>query len=101
MANQTRRIVTEKECAAYLHLQPGTLTAQRYRKSGPPYLRINRMIRYDLDVVDCWLDGQQVQPAAAPAPQPVPKPPTDLPAWLQPLGESMTRDQSNITGASS
>lgn len=95
-----RPLASTKAYEDYVGYQRGTGAAQRNRKTGPPFIKINRTVRYDLDEVDKWLAERTVRHnEPAPAPQPTPKPATDLPAWLQPLGAIMTRDQSNITGA--
>ena len=50
-----RKLHTEKEEAERLNLSPKTLSNQRWRGDGPPFLKVGRLIRYDPQMTDAWL----------------------------------------------
>jgi predicted DNA-binding transcriptional regulator AlpA len=76
-----RRLVDTKTAAKYLGFTPHYLDQLRSQGKGPPYHRIGRSIRYDLNLLDKWLEDRTVYPSAT---TPEPKEPSVLPAWLQP-----------------
>jgi predicted DNA-binding transcriptional regulator AlpA len=81
MANQSKRpFVSTKGLSAYSGFTPHYYDQLRSQGKGPPYIRIGRSIRYDLDEYDKWIEERTVRPST-PAPAPAPAP---LPAWLQP-----------------
>ncbi len=58
-------LLTTKQAAAYLNLQPRTLDDWRLRKIGPAYIKlINDAVRYRQSVLDAWLEAQTVTHAA-------------------------------------
>jgi helix-turn-helix protein len=61
------RFMTEVETAAYLDTTPGTLRTWRYRRTGPPFVKIVNRVKYDRVAIDRWLDSNTVQPEARPA----------------------------------
>ncbi len=81
METSPRRLVDTKTAAKYLGFTPHYLDQLRSQGKGPPYHRIERSIRYDLNLLDKWLDDRMVDPSA---PAPEPKQAAPLPAWLQP-----------------
>lgn len=53
------KLLTEKEVAELLNLQPATLRTWRYNKRGPKFVRVEGAVRYRLeDVLSCVEDGQ-------------------------------------------
>ncbi|WP_299310927.1 helix-turn-helix domain-containing protein [uncultured Halomonas sp.] len=57
----TARVLTEREAAAALGLQPATLRQSRWtgRLAGvkaPTFIRMGRNIRYRAEDLDAWLD---------------------------------------------
>jgi hypothetical protein len=56
-----KRLATERQTADYLKCKPTTLTQSRWsgRLFGlpaPKYMKLGRMIRYDLNEIDAWLE---------------------------------------------
>ncbi len=49
---------TPDEVAAYLHVPTKTLAQWRYKRTGPTYQRVGRVIRYRIADVDAWLEKQ-------------------------------------------
>ena len=54
-------LVTTKQLAAYLQLSQSTLEKQRSLRlvSHPPYLKMGRVVRYDVVEVQRWLCEQK------------------------------------------
>lgn len=53
-------LLTPAELAALLAVPESTLADWRYRRSGPRYLRLGRLVRYSLEEVDEWLAAGSV-----------------------------------------
>lgn len=47
--------LTERQIAARLGVSPRTLQAWRCSGSGPPFLKLNAAVRYELAAVQAWL----------------------------------------------
>ncbi|MGH8973895.1 MAG: helix-turn-helix transcriptional regulator [Acidimicrobiia bacterium] len=47
--------------AAHLDMPVRTVDQWRYRKTGPPYFKIGRHVRYRLADVDAWVARQAVE----------------------------------------
>ena len=58
------RAVTEREAAIILGYQRQTLSNWRSLRRGPPYLKINRSIKYPLAELLAWRDRHRVTPGA-------------------------------------
>lgn len=56
---------TPKEVAQYLGIPEATLTAWRYHRTGPAFLRVGRHVRYRWTDVESWLAAQQAGGDAA------------------------------------
>ena len=55
--------ITSKDLSAMLHVCDETVSRMRFRKNGPPYIRISRCkILYRLSDVEAWLSSQLTQP---------------------------------------
>jgi excisionase family DNA binding protein len=54
--NAGDRLLTTSEVAAYLGVPTRTVEAWRYKRTGPPGIRLGRHVRYRKDDVDVWLD---------------------------------------------
>lgn len=54
-------LLTSPETAAYLKVPERTLNDWRYRKIGPPFLRVGRHVRYRRSDVDEWLNTNQAK----------------------------------------
>jgi len=49
------RLMTRKELAGYLGLEPNTLARWKWKGDGPPCIKIGRSVRYRQSEVDRWL----------------------------------------------
>ena len=58
------RYMTTEEAAAYLKLSRQYLEAARYRGdgSGPPYVKLERAVRYRRSVLDAWMSAHDHSP---------------------------------------
>jgi hypothetical protein len=56
--------MTTVEAAAYLKLSRQFLEAARYRGdgSGPPYIKLQRAVRYRRSVLDAWMSAHDHSP---------------------------------------
>jgi excisionase family DNA binding protein len=52
-------LVTIEQVAEHLGVPVRTLYAWRYRREGPPALRVGRYLRYRWVDIDAWLDEQR------------------------------------------
>jgi len=57
--SNTGRLLRTDEAAEILGLSPRTLEALRVRGGGPTYLKVGRLVRYDREDIDGWLEGQR------------------------------------------
>ena len=55
-------VLTEKDLAAALQMQPQSLADWRYRCVGPRYIKLGQLVRYRRSDVEEWLDSQTVRP---------------------------------------
>jgi predicted DNA-binding transcriptional regulator AlpA len=60
--------LTEREVAEMGFASVRTLQAWRLQEKGPPYLHVERSVRYRLSDIEKWLDAQTVQPKPSSAP---------------------------------
>lgn len=51
--------LTEEQAAARLQISPSSLRAWRVRRTGPAYLKLGRLVRYERDEIDSWARGCQ------------------------------------------
>lgn len=54
-------LLTEDQQAKRWGIAPKTLSNQRWRGDGPPFIKIGRLVRYDSDVTDAWLAARSRQ----------------------------------------
>ena len=59
-------LLTPSEVADYLGVSEATLTDWRYRRRGPEFLRVGRLVRYRRDALFGWLDEVTVETRAPP-----------------------------------
>lgn len=52
-------LLTTPQLAAEWQLQPKTLDNWRSQRIGPPYLKINGVVRYSRRAATAWLDAQE------------------------------------------
>lgn len=55
------RLLTTKQTAEMIGMQPGTLTRGRVygNKNLPTYLKIGKAVRYRLSTIMAWMEGQR------------------------------------------
>lgn len=53
-------MLREADVAAKLDVTASGLQKWRRRKTGPPFIRLGRSIRYPSDQLDQWLEAQRV-----------------------------------------
>jgi len=51
---------TTEECAIYLNVSVDWLNSSRGKGTGPPFVHIGRLIRYDPDAVKDWVRSRLV-----------------------------------------
>lgn len=49
------KLLTEKDVSAILQVPCPTLQLWRHRGSGPPFVKLGRLVRYRLEDVDAWV----------------------------------------------
>ena len=54
----TVEIIEPPTLSSELHIPLATLAQWRYRKVGPPWIRVGRHIRYRRSDVEAWLTAQ-------------------------------------------
>lgn len=58
-------LITPDQLAAELQVKTKTLENWRARQIGPPFLKVNRTVRYSRKAIDTWLADQQGQTRSA------------------------------------
>lgn len=53
------KLLTPQEVADILQVPVGTLSQWRYRRIGPPYVKIVHHVRYRDDVLYAWIEDQR------------------------------------------
>ncbi len=53
--NETKKYLTTKELAKHLSISESTLISYRANECGPEYKKIGRMVRYNIDEVNSWI----------------------------------------------
>ena len=64
MTDTNARLLTTDEASRYLGLRSQLLVQWRYDRKGPPFHRLGRLVRYDVILLDAWLEEQKVAPGA-------------------------------------
>jgi len=62
----TERLWTVEDCAAFLQRSVATLYEWSYKGTGPPVLKIGRVLRYSPGAVRTWALAQEKQPTPHP-----------------------------------
>jgi len=52
---QQRALLTSTQAAEYLGVQPQTLAQWRWRKTGPAFVKVGRLVRYEAESLEAWL----------------------------------------------
>jgi len=57
-----RTFLNTEQAAAYLGLKPCTLADWRWRRQGPPWIKLSPgCVRYDLELLDQWLTARTIE----------------------------------------
>lgn len=56
-------LLTAKDVASYLGVSEATLADWRYRRRGPDYILVGRLVRYRRESLVAWLDARSIQSA--------------------------------------
>lgn len=56
---EMKKYLTTKEVSSYLSLSESTLIAYRANEEGPPYKKIGRLVRYDIQEVEKWVNKSE------------------------------------------
>lgn len=56
-----RRYLSPKEVEEEFNIPTTTLEKWRYRKVGPPYRKLGKLVRYHFSEVESWIDRHKVQ----------------------------------------
>lgn len=56
------RLLTVDDLAAYLHVSKKTVYTWQHRRTGPPYVRAGKHLRFRASAVDKWLEGDAETP---------------------------------------
>lgn len=57
MQQTVRRWARTRQAAKYAGYAPSTFEKMRVTGNGPPYRKVGRIVIYDLDETDAWLDS--------------------------------------------
>ena len=57
-------LLTPEQAAAYLHVRPSTIARWRWSGTGPCYVKIGGIIRYQRQSLDRYLQRREVDPEA-------------------------------------
>jgi hypothetical protein len=55
-----RELWTTEELGMFLQLSEKTLRDWRYKGYGPPWIKMGKHVRYDVDAVLDWVEGQSM-----------------------------------------
>ncbi len=66
-----KRTARTPETARYLGISPRTMEKWRITGGGPPYMKVNGLVLYDLQRVDEWLEAHVRRSTSEPDVQPV------------------------------
>jgi len=64
--NLPRRWLTVGEAARYIGFQPRTLYAWISQRKGPAFVKVGRLVKFDLHDLDSYLESRKVYPREEP-----------------------------------
>jgi predicted DNA-binding transcriptional regulator AlpA len=67
MDDEQRRILTPAQVSEMTGLAQSTLANWRTLGKGPTWFKIGRLVRYDAEAVDAWLNGLQAPSSTYPS----------------------------------
>jgi len=53
-----------RDAAQYLRMSKSTLDGWRSNGVGPPYMKVGRMVLYDVHDLDAWIKAKKFKPTA-------------------------------------
>ena len=59
-------LLNTPEAARFLQVSEATIKSWRALGFGPAYIRVGRLIKYDLEAIQHWLDLNTVEPTGNP-----------------------------------
>lgn len=59
------KLIGVEELAETLGVPPATVRAWRYRREGPPAIKVGRHVKFRPSAVQAWLDSQADDPRPA------------------------------------
>ena len=62
--SQQERLMTRVEAAEFLGVPPKTLASWAYRREGPPFYKVGRHARYNVEQLERWLETKRVETSA-------------------------------------
>ena len=60
----SNRWIRTEEAAERIKHSPTSLVSWRWRGMGPPYSKMGRVVVYDVEALDHWVEAQRVEPVA-------------------------------------
>jgi hypothetical protein len=66
MPATTDKLINTQQLSEMLQIQPSTINKARVLRTGIPFVKINRSVRYRLSEVYRYLDSNRVDTVAAP-----------------------------------
>jgi predicted DNA-binding transcriptional regulator AlpA len=64
-----KRRLRTKDAAAYIGLSKSTLEKYRVTATGPVYAALGRIVVYDVDDLDAWVEARKRHSTSEPAPE--------------------------------
>lgn len=58
-------LLTPRDVATRLAVTIGTLVDWRFRRVGPPYVKVGKLVRYPADALAAWIASRTVKTTAA------------------------------------
>lgn len=58
-------LLTPAEAARQLQVREKTLSEWRYARTGPAFIKVGRLVRYQQADLDRWIESQRVRPRRA------------------------------------
>ena len=65
---ETHRLLTTEEAARYLRVSPRTLERYRVTGDGPEFLKVGRLVFYEMAALDAWLERKRRRSTSDPGP---------------------------------
>lgn len=66
MANDNEMLLSTKQAATILGIEPQTLCTKRWKGGGPIYIKMGKTVRYRMSDLRAYLDSHTVEPGKKP-----------------------------------